>query len=309
MQGGSSPGEIPRSTVLESGGLRLHLFRPAPELDPYITMYYRTEVPGAEPVEDYLPPEWANLRVGRGEVYEAAIGSDPMGRVPLAVLSGPTSRVTRLRIGGRYDSWGVGLLPLGFAAFVGPPACVCADRFEDMALHPKLAPLRALLESLIEAPDAMAPKVAKLDSAFTAMLTRPLPEAERIVATHRALLSGDDPSVAAVAARVGISPRTLERLCLRHFGFTPQLLLRRQRFLRSLAKFMVDPSMKWIVSLDTHYHDQAHFVRDFKRFLGMKPSEYAAMRHPIAMTAARARHDALGVAMQILHAPPRATAA
>lgn len=289
--------------------MRLHLFPPAPALAPYVTVYYRVEVPGAEPLEDWLPPEWANLRIGDGAIYEAGIGQGAMQRVPRAVISGPTSRVTRLKIGGGFHSWGIGLLPLGFASFVGIPVCDIADRFDDFALYPALDPLHELLASVMASPAENEANVARLDAALGAMAARPLASADAIVATHRALLSGYEPTVAAVAARVGVSSRTLERFCARHFGFSPQLLLRRQRFLRSLAKFMVDPSMKWIASLDTHYHDQAHFGRDFRRFLGMRPSEYAALPHPIAMTAARARRTALGEAMQVLHAPPRVAAA
>jgi AraC-like DNA-binding protein len=68
---------------------------------------------------------------------------------------------------------------------------------------------------------------------------------------------------------------------------------------------MVDPSMKWIHSLDSHYHDQAQFVREFKHFMLMRPSDYAAMDHPIALTAVRARRTALGQPMQVLHKPER----
>ena len=81
------------------------------------------------------------------------------------------------------------------------------------------------------------------------------------------------------------------------------LLLRRQRFLRSLAQFMLDPSLTWIKTLDWHYVDQAHFVRDFKRFMTMSPSTYAALDHPVLRSAARARAVAAGAAVQALHQP------
>lgn len=306
MDGRKRAPREPRATRMEQGGIRLHLFPPAPALAPYITVYYRTEAPGPGLVEDWLPPEWANLRAGRGAIYEAAIGDQPLRQVPPAILSGPTSQVTRLRIGGGYDSWGVGLLPLGLAKFFGVRAADFANRFDDLQDLPELARFQRLLERLMDRPDAFTANVDLLDATFKALLDKPLAAGDTIVALHRELLSEGDTTVASIAKRLAVSPRTLERLAPRYFGFSPQLLLRRQRFLRSLAKYMVDPSMKWIASLDTRYHDQAHFLRDFRSFLGMKPSDYAAMDHPIAMTAARARQEALGVAMQVLHAPERA---
>ncbi len=291
-------------TRVDSAGIRLQIVAPPRDLAPYITAFYLTEARSGLPVEDWLPPEWANLRVGRGEVYEAAVGRTPMRQVPAAVLSGPTSRVTRLRIaGGTF--WGVGLLPLGWAKFIGAPASDFADQFTDAAGHPALAPLQSLIELLADAPADMDRTLAFLNATFRGLLVKPLREHETIVRTHEAILSHRFTTVGALADHLGTCTRTLERFARRHFGFAPKLLLQRQRFLRSLAKFMVDPSMKWIDSLDSHYHDQAQFVREFKHFMLMRPGEYAAMAHPIAMTAVRARRMALGDPMQVLHQPGR----
>jgi AraC-like DNA-binding protein len=67
---------------------------------------------------------------------------------------------------------------------------------------------------------------------------------------------------------------------------------------------MLDPSLKWIETLDRHYHDQAHFVRHFKRFMGMSPSAYAKQPHPVLGAAAHARKAIAGEAIQVLHRPP-----
>ena len=66
---------------------------------------------------------------------------------------------------------------------------------------------------------------------------------------------------------------------------------------------MLDPSLKWLNTLDQQYHDQAHFVRDFKRFMGMSPSAYAKLDKPILMAAAQARMAIAGQAVQGLHDP------
>ena len=68
---------------------------------------------------------------------------------------------------------------------------------------------------------------------------------------------------------------------------------------------MLDPSLKWLSTLDYQYHDQAHFVRDFRRFMGMSPSAYAKLDKPLLIAAARARMEIAGEAVQGLHEPVR----
>jgi AraC-like DNA-binding protein len=150
-----------------------------------------------------------------------------------------------------------------------------------------------------------AAEAQRIDVFLLAMLDQrpPAEDEARIKAAHGALVDLDSGTVSEFAERIGLSPRSLERLSLRAFGFSPKLLLRRQRFLRSLAQFMLDPSLSWIRTLDCQYVDQAHFVRDFKRFMTMSPSAYAALEHPVLRAAAQARTAAAGAAVQALHRP------
>lgn len=289
-------------TAVEHAGLQLRIVPPPPDLAPYISLYYRTDVAPGLIVEDLVPPEAANLRAGHSPVYEAAIDGGPLRPVPAMVLAGPTSRAARLRIG-QGQFWGVGLHPLGFAKFVEAPASDFADRYEDIAESPVAAPIRPLLAGLLADTPPMAEGVERMTATFRSLLDRPVPQAEAILAAHAAQVSDLSRSVASLAREMRVSTRTLERFCSRNFGFPPQLLLRRQRFLRSLASFMTDPTMRWIHTLDAHYHDQAHFVRDFRRFMGMRPGDYAARTHPITGLAVRARQAARRAAMQGLHAP------
>ena len=66
---------------------------------------------------------------------------------------------------------------------------------------------------------------------------------------------------------------------------------------------MLDPSLTWIRTLDFHYVDQAHFVRDFRRFMGMSPRRYGTLDHPVLRAAAQGRTVAAGAAVQVLHRP------
>ena len=182
------------------------------------------------------------------------------------------------------------------------PAEDLTDRFVDGASHPAFSDLSALAADLRRIDDADTAARA-IDDHFVARLADAPRDDPAILAAHDALVDDALSSVGDLAQRLGLSERSVERLCRRAFGFPPKLLMRRQRFLRSLARFMLDPSMAWIDTLDYHYYDQAQFTRDFQRFMGMSPRAYAARDKPILGAAAFARLAAAGAAVQGLHKP------
>ncbi len=280
---------------------------PSEALKPYVTTYYYTEVvacPDALHVEDRLHPEWANLRfVGRDRAH-CAISGAAFETVPEFSVTGPTSCSPSFRMAsGR--SWGIGLMPLGWAALFAARASDYADRVVDGTSDPAFKAFGPLAESLAQSSGDFAKELALIEAHMEAL---PLRETNDMVAIRRVNAALVDPKMAMVsdlADHVGMNVRSLERLSKRAFGFTPKLLLRRQRFLRSLAQFMLDPSLKWLSTLDEQYHDQAHFVRDFKRFMGIAPTDYAKLDKPILMAAAQARMAIAGEAVQALHDPNR----
>lgn len=272
-------------------------------LRPYISTIYQTEVavPEGGRVDDYLHPEWANLRFIEGDAPLAAIGGAPVTAMPRFIATGPTSSASYFAAG-NMRAWGIGLLPMGWAKFVALPAADLADHFCDGSEHPAFGPFASLAKGLRQANDVDA-AAAMIDAHFCGLLAGAPPDDPAILAAHRALVDDDLSSVADLSEKLALSERSIERLSHRAFGFPPKLLLRRQRFLRSLGRFMLDPSMAWIDTMDHHYYDQAQFTRDFQRFMGMSPRDYAARPKPILGAAAVARAAAAGAAVQGLHKP------
>lgn len=286
---------------------------PREELRPFVTTYYYTEMRCSERealLEDYLHPEWPNLRFIEATGCESAIGEEELRSVPFFAATGPTSRPTRFRLGsGRM--WGIGLMPLGWAALVEAPAGEYADRFVDALADPAFCAFHPLASALAREEGVFADGLAVIEDHMDRIVAGSeaggVLAGRSIRAINAALVDPEVATVAQLGERVGMSTRSLERLTRRAFGFTPKLLLRRQRFLRSLAHFMLDPSLKWLEALDCQYHDQAHFVRDFKRFMGMNPSDYARLDKPFLVAAARARMEIAGEAVQGLHRPEGAS--
>ena len=77
--------------------------------------------------------------------------------------------------------------------------------------------------------------------------------------------------------------------------------------MRSLSNFMLDPTLKWVGALDSHYHDQAQFVRDFHEFMGMTPSEYAALDKPLLGAIMKERARIAGSPVQTMDSPEGST--
>jgi AraC-like DNA-binding protein len=287
--------------------VKVRFHQPPVAMRPYFTTFYITEIEAGETgqVTDHLHPEWANLRIISGALPASEIRQEPPVTGMAAIVTGPTSTTVRFTTG-TSRIWGIGLLPLGWAKFVSAPAHAFADRLCDPAQEPAFAPLLPLADSLFgPTPDEPA-ELARITEHFESLAARKVPDEARILATHRALVDPEIASVAAMAEHAGLPSHTLERICRRHFGFPPILLLRRQRFMRSLSQYMLDPSLTWIGAIDSHYHDQAQFVREFHRFMGMGPRAYAALPHPVLAGVMRARMLAAGAPVQALHVPPTA---
>ena len=283
--------------------LDVRFFRPPPEFDGCFTTFYRLEVKvrDGERVEDWLQPEWANVRFFKGDCPTAQVpGGDGLSGARMT-SSGPSSLPTHFLLG-QTRAWGVGLFPLGWAKFANAHASVMANALVDGETSPAFSKLAPVARAIFaDEPDDEAEYQRLLE--LFGSLNHDHPDEYRIRAVHAALVDESVGSVAEFASHAAVSPRTLERLCQRYFGFPPKLLLRRQRFMRSLAEFMLGPARNWTDALDDQYHDQAQFTREFRSFMVMSPSEYAKLEHPILRAFMQERARIWGSPAQTLDKP------
>lgn len=297
--------------------VRVEFCQPPADLARYFTTFYLAEItvpeggPGDGAVSDYLHPEWGNLRLLSNNAVQAVseIDAGPAnggaGRIisnTNFIATGPSARAVRFTVG-TTRLWGIGFLPLGWAKFVRVPAGDLANAVVDGNSHPAMASFAPLVAGLFDAQPDPSRELAWIIAGLRARMAEPVIDETRILAIHAALVDPDVVTVAELVERSGASPRTVERVCYRDFGFPPKLLMRRQRFMRSLSQFMLDPLLKWIGAIDSQYHDQAQFVRDFRQFMGMTPRQYGGMAHPVLDVFVRERMRLAGSAVQALDSP------
>ncbi|WP_379923140.1 helix-turn-helix domain-containing protein [Erythrobacter sp. R86502] len=268
----------------------------------FTTFYHLTlELPDTAPrVTDFLQPEWANIRFFCGTPPEGEIAGHRLSGAQY-VASGPSTLPCRFTLG-PVHMWGVGFLPLGWARFFQADACEYANILCDGSQHEAFRHFAGLTQTLCDPDATHDDQYDALVAAMTKAM-RPNRDEPRIARIHSALVSAEHTSVHDLADACAMSIRTLERMCMRYFGFAPKVLLRRQRFMRSLATFMLHQGRPWTEAMDEHYHDQAQFTREFHAFMTMNPTEFAALDHPILASFMEARMRARGSAAQTLDPP------
>lgn len=272
---------------------------PAPHLARYLTAYdaYDARLAAGEEGADVFPPAWGAIRFRTGATdWGVRIGRRRFDPGPADALFGPTSHAGFSRFGpGRMVC--VGLTPLGWARFVRRDASLHADRITPLgAVWPERA---AALRAAVEGADDPA---AAFDGFFTDLLDHSAPEDDAVGRLLALLLDPEVATIADLAERMGLPPRTVARLSTVHFGFTPKLLLRRARFMRALIRMLGTGRGGWkAIAGEAGYHDQSHLVRDCQLFLDMPMSAFVQRPKPLFEASLRLRMAVLGTPAQALH--------
>lgn len=265
------------------GGLRmpsfaLNYFTPAAPLRSWVSSYYLFEV-DLPVISDTLRAELPQVRFmyqGAGQFrYGDGIGV-PM---PRAMLCGPTNVAVHFTAMGPLRIFGAGLLPAGWAALVGAGAQEFSDslaNLEDVA-----GPIaHRALERMGEA-RSHREVVAAADAFFLLLSMQAKPPPLWFTrAADEWLASSVNPDVNDLVAMTGMSARQVERLAQRVYGASPKLLSRKYRALQTAVRLGLHPDAGWEAAASEAYFDQSHFIRDFKTFVGMTPSQFTDKNSP-----------------------------
>jgi AraC-like DNA-binding protein len=276
----------------------VHFALPSMHLRPLLTTYYGVTTPVA--LEDLLHPEWGNIRfTTQGEWTVARPGCTDT-TPEKGALFGPSDVTAIVRSADAGAMVGAGLTALGWATLIqrsahdhANRACDLADIYGDRA--------ERLWDDLRGAD--WAGKVMIFDGFFTALATAAPPPDPVIERMQQALVSGNIDTVSGFAGELALTERTLARLCNRAFGFSPKRLLRRQRFLRTLADIGDRLDQPLSTLLDGGYFDQSHFTREFKAYMGMTPLAYFNSPRQMMRRAGAERLRTAGARVQGLHQP------
>jgi AraC-like DNA-binding protein len=269
--------------------MRLDYLPTPPELQPYVTVFYlfRCDEPR---IRDIQPAATGQLQIylsGKGRMFY------PHGRTDCSfpeTLQAPQSAAAPFEVDGPFHLFGAALSPLGWAALTGMAADKAIDRLHDArtVLGTEIAGVAAAVRDAFAADPAMdgTALVAPVAEFIGARL-RPIPP------PHAALLglvaewmsSGFNPPVGDLHARAGYSPRQVQRLFARYFGFSPAHLVRLYRATR-ISALLAEPGItpEREAELTNEFYDQSHMIREIREFTGRTPARLLAEDDTILRT-------------------------
>jgi AraC-like DNA-binding protein len=270
---------------------------PTPLLRDFVERLWWLEGGGDEIGAEPIPPDGhPEIVVHGGDPFRESGGS----LQERALIAGQSTRATRVSPSGAVRVVGARLRPDAAHALFGAPQHELTNRVVD--LRDLDAPLASALRGDVAARSRGEEMLEGLEGALAAAVSRiprrrrrdrfgrPAAEAIRLADRRGGLVR-----VEALARRLGVTRRQLERLFRDRVGIPPKLFLRILRFQRALGSSGDARAGGWAqVAVALGFYDQSHLIRDFRELAGRAPGEWSPGDASLAAVFSAVRRDAGG---------------
>ena len=263
--------------------------KPGKELRAYIKCYYIYRSDTDVSFEDTVFPSGCveiifNLGTGN---WQTALG-DHFVNTPSIELWGQITRPLTVRSIGQNTMLGVRFYPHAAAFFLGGKVEMFNDRVVDFSdvSGKTVAELHAKLMDTAD----WGTGIGLVEAYFIERLSLFRNKFGRIGVVSQVVneLQREDffDNIENVATRYGITSRYLQKLFLQYTGLTPKLYSKINRFQNSLTLVTKKDLSLTAVAYTCGYFDQSHFIREFKSFTGLTPSNYSITNSPVTIAIA-----------------------
>jgi AraC-like DNA-binding protein len=188
-------------------------------------------------------------------------------------LVGPMSRALVVDLQGPVDLLGVRLRPGAVGRFAGIPAHELLDTSAPLSVLP-----RAIRTELEDAPTAEARinGLTRLCRRRIADLSVPDPLVSYAMGRLMPAADRESTAIAVLVRDLGLSERAFQRRFISQVGLTP-VCFRRLARVRSVLRAFAGGARDWsAAAANTGFSDQSHLVREWREFVGLSPTQWAA---------------------------------
>ncbi len=193
---------------------------------------------------------------------------------PNAMVMGQRTKSYFIEPLGNVDLFAICFYPYGFANFVCTPLEKLVDTEKPIESLFGEIPAKALEQKIIQATNTQ--QRIEISEAFLLDKLNQNSTIENLVKTTvDSLLDSNGSSPINQILKDDLSKRRqLERNFKRQIGISPKQLGRVLRLQTALKMLLNDKESLTNIAYESEYFDQAHFIKDFKEFIGTTPKEF-----------------------------------
>lgn len=257
--------------------MQFQVVRPSGFLACFVKDYCFIEA-GREEVavtERVIPTEHVQLMFHYKDPFVNVL-PDALVSQPRCVLSGLTDTYIDVSTHGETGVVFVRFYPEGASSFFGFSLSEVANQSIDLKAIFNTE-CRELEEQLYET-TTLKERITLIEGFLLGHYT-PLPAYDRQLMAKTVQVikqAAGQTSAVSLSSQLAVTPKSLERKCARYLGKSTKQVIQLFRFQAILQDFsQVRVSTATERALRCGYFDQSHFIRDFKRYTGLTPGEFA----------------------------------
>ena len=259
-------------------------YHPSALLAPFIECYWVFRSPCLFREERLIPGGRVEMIFNFGDPFRWLIDQEtPQGDLISQVhLMGQRDRIFFGRPSGKIDMLGVRFKAGGLPAFTSVPVCGLLNRMVP-AEQVLGAGVKEWEEPLYDK-EKDADRIVLLDQLLRERV-RDLSQEEQLLQAAAGSIRAkkEEVSIRAIADQAGWSYKRLERAFLRTVGYTPKSYHKIVRFNTAVRRMSSGKDRSLTeVCYECGYYDQAHFIKDFRRYTGTAPGHFQSEDNAIA---------------------------
>ncbi|SEN90951.1 transcriptional regulator, AraC family [Flavobacterium sp. CF108] len=245
---------------------------PSASLAPYIKNYTVVTIEKDLDNEVFYPSGYVDFIINISEGMAATIINGRRKDTPAIELLGHLTLPTRLTVAKGTSILITRIYPHASALFFSDPLSEFTNYATDMYDVAQVEN-RELYEKIMEA-DGLTSKINILENHFLQLLKKNetrLKKVSILQGLSQNLFVTNSLNLPAMAQHSGLSERYIQKLYLSNIGISPSAFTSVIRFNKSLHLVLNTSESLTTIAYDCGYYDQAHFIKEFKKFTGITP--------------------------------------
>lgn len=251
-------------------------YAPHADLSALVKFYWTLEVPFDPKNEKQMiiPDGCIEMTFNFADPIKKYISEDAFVIQPQSMVMGQRTKSFYIQPLGNVDSFAICFYPYGFANFVNAPLESLVDI--EVPIEELFGEIQAMnLEEAISGAENTLDRIKIIEAFLFNHLSEESLAENLVKSTVDTLLTvNGNASIKQILKSDLSKRRQLERNFKKQIGISPKQLGRVLRLQTALKLMLNDHENLTHIAYESDYFDQAHFIKDFKEFIGTTPKDF-----------------------------------